>query len=242
MHPQDNHSFGVFKPVGHVVISFPSGAQAKQAIQTLRQLGLPDEALQYRSDREMLLDIERDMAQASPIAAIGQEINLIKAHRALAERGYHWLIVHAPNDALAARVAEAVKPLGAERAQYYGHFVIEELIEPDTGLTQVAESPDRGLDAQTLSGLETERADRAPRLPHEHDESADSAGSQTPESRELARQARADVSQGMVDTDIGPPLQIAGQKLKGTTGPAVAVDEARARQLLPQEQAKPSQR
>lgn len=165
MDRKDNRSFGVFKPVGHVVISFPSADQARRAQDHLRELGLPLDAITAISDQEMVSEIDRELAHASPIAAIGQEINLIKAHRALAERGYHWLVVHAPNDVMAHRVADCVKPLGAERAQHYGHFVIEELIDAGTGLSQVAESPDRGLDAETLSGLESERTDLAHHKP-----------------------------------------------------------------------------
>jgi hypothetical protein len=68
-------------------------------------------------------------------------------------------MVRVENLAQAQQVAAAVKPWNAERAQHYGHFIIEELIERPTGVTQVAESPDRGLDAQTPSGKESEAAD-----------------------------------------------------------------------------------
>lgn len=154
-------SFGVFKPVGHVVISFPSAGQAADAAQALDELGLPAGAVHAYSDREMLSQIERDIAQASPIAAIGQEMNLVLAHRALAEQGYHWLVVQAADDDQARRIADTARASGAERAQHYGHFIIEELIEPANDIAQVAESPDRGLDAQTPSGKEAERAARA---------------------------------------------------------------------------------
>ncbi|MDR7268646.1 hypothetical protein J2X20_001275 [Pelomonas saccharophila] len=151
-------SFGVFKPVGHVVISFPEASQALHARQALADLGLPDDAVRHYSDREMLSQIDEDIAHASPIAAVGQEMNLVLAHRALAARGYHWLVVHVGNDDQATRVARAAEGCGAERAQHYGHFIIEELIERPGDISQVAESPDRGLDAQTPSGKETEAA------------------------------------------------------------------------------------
>jgi hypothetical protein len=107
----------------------------------------------------MLQQIDRDLQKASSLAAVGQELNLIKAHRALAERGYHWLLVHAPDREHALQVARTVRAHGAERAQLYGNFIIEELIEHhDDGKPQVAESPDRGLDAETPSGEEAERA------------------------------------------------------------------------------------
>lgn len=152
-------SFGVFKPVGHVVISFPDADQAERARQALAEMGLAADAVRRYSDREMLHQIDEDLAQASPIAAVGQEMNLVLAHRALAEQGYHWLVVQVGNDDQASRVARTAQGCGAERAQHYGHFIIEELIERPGGLPQVAESPDRGLDAQTPSGKETEAAD-----------------------------------------------------------------------------------
>jgi len=154
------HSFGVFKPVGYIVISFPSATQADDAGRALQGAGVGD--IRRFSDREMILQIDADMARASPLAAVGQELNLVKAHRALAERGYHWLVVPAADAAAATRIADRVRPLGAESAQLYGHFIIEELIQHATDLPQVGESPDRGLDAQTPSGKTAERADLRP--------------------------------------------------------------------------------
>ena len=159
MNQQESTSFGVFKPVGHVVVSFPSAAQAEAAAAALaRQLGLQGNAVRYFSDREMLTQIDLDVSRASPLASIGQELNLVKAHRELAARGYHWLLVRVADDAAASLVADCVRPLGAERAQHYGHFIIDELIEHASDLPQVGESPDRALDAQTPSGTEAERA------------------------------------------------------------------------------------
>lgn len=66
------------------------------------------------------------------------------------------------NDEAARTAADALKAAGAERAQLYGRFIIEELIEHAADLPQVSESPDRGLDAQTPSGHEAERAELRP--------------------------------------------------------------------------------
>lgn len=159
--PQHPRSFGVFKPTGHVVISFPSAEQAGLAMQRLQAIGLGDDAVLHYTDTEMLRQIDDDRQQASPLASMGQELNLVLAHQALAERGYHWLVVRASDDALARQVADLARGCGAERAQAYGRFIIEELIAHDADLPQVSESTDRGLDAQTASGLEAERADAA---------------------------------------------------------------------------------
>lgn len=162
-------SFGVFKPVGHTVISFPSADQAAQSRAALGRLGVAGDAIVSYTDREMLAQIERDMQSASPLASIGQEMNLVLAHKALAEEGYHWLIVHTPEDELARQVAACVQPLGAERAQLYGHFIIEELITNADEPPQVAESPERKLDSATPSGREEERAELRPAKPTRRD-------------------------------------------------------------------------
>lgn len=128
MDPKEHTSFGVFKPVGHTVISFPDDRRAAEARAALGRLGVADDAIIGYTDREMLTQVDRDIQAASPFASIGQEMNLVLAHRALAEAGYHWLIVRTPDIELARQVAACVEPLGAERAQLYGHFIIEELI------------------------------------------------------------------------------------------------------------------
>lgn len=154
----DKLNFGVFKPVGHVVISFPRAEQAEAAARALAEAGIAGDRVRRYSDREMVDAVDRDLARAGLLASVGQEINLVRAHRELATKGYHWLVVQAPGDAQAAQVAEVARGCGAERAQSYGNFIVEELIDRPGDLPQVGESPDRGLDAQTPSGEETDRS------------------------------------------------------------------------------------
>jgi len=159
METLQQHSFGVFKPVGHVVVSFPNAEQAGAAREALLAAHLARaDTLRAYTDQEMIEQIDEDVRHASVLASLGQELNLIKAHRALAEHGYHWLVVRAPHDAEAQQIADVCREHGAERAQSYGRFIIEELIVRASDEPQVAESPDRGLDAGTPSGREGERA------------------------------------------------------------------------------------
>lgn len=151
-------SFGVFKPVGHVVLSLPSAAAQQQAGQAIAALGLPAEQVVAYSAAEMAAQCEADLQTASPLAAVGQDLNLVKAYLDMARMGYQFLVVKIADDAQARAVADAAAAQGADRAVLYGSFVIEELIEHPQDEQQVAESPDRGLDAQTPSGLEQERA------------------------------------------------------------------------------------
>jgi len=153
-HPQ---AYGVFKPVGHVVVSFPPETDLDAVGCALADAGFPPTEVRRYSARRMVEQVDRDLSEATALASLGQEANLVKAHRALAERGYGFLVVHAPKDEQAARVAAVVDRFGAERAQHYGHMVIEELIEHAEDTSQVAESAARGLDAQTPSGREQDR-------------------------------------------------------------------------------------
>jgi hypothetical protein len=156
-HPE---TLGAFSPVNHVVMSFPTAGDMQGAAVALVQQGWDGEQLIHYTPRQMKAQAESDLAHASPLAELGQEVNLVRAHRDLADKGYSFLIVPADNTDLAHKAAEIGKGFHAERAQRYGSFVIEELIESRDDEPQTFESPDRGLDAQTPSGEEEERSVR----------------------------------------------------------------------------------
>jgi hypothetical protein len=150
-HSDTHTAFGVTKPVGYVLVSFPTEDDARAAIPELRDAGFEDGDLHYYSPAQMKAQAEADMHNAGILADIGQELNLVRAHHELAEAGHAFLSVRAPEEAQARKVADIARHHGADRAQKYGTLMIEELIEPGTGERQVAESPDRGLDPQTPS-------------------------------------------------------------------------------------------
>jgi hypothetical protein len=139
-------AFGVFKPVGHVVMSFKAVDDAMAAARLLLERGFTAEDLVRYTPQQMLAQVGEDLKQASPLASIGQELNLIKAHRGLAESGYSFVIMHAPHGKQVEQVADVARSTNAYTAQSYGRFIIEELIDRTPGETQVFESPDRGVD------------------------------------------------------------------------------------------------
>ena len=141
-------SFGVFKPVGHIVIALEAAAEAQALASALLAQGFSAADLVHYTPQEMLDQVDAEMLTASPLASLGQDLNLIKAHRALAERGYSFLVVHAPKAAQVAQVAALAKSMNAKSAQRYGSLIVEELIIAPGAESQVFESPDRGLDAR----------------------------------------------------------------------------------------------
>ncbi|MGY4831649.1 hypothetical protein ACVNIS_23965 [Sphaerotilaceae bacterium SBD11-9] len=139
---------GAFSPVNHVVMSFPTADDMEGAAAALARQGWDDGQLIHYTPAEMKAQAEADLAHASPLANLGQEVNLVRAHRDLAEKGYSFLIVPAEDTEQARKAADIAKGFHAERAQRYGTFMIEELIESADGEAQAFESPARGLDAR----------------------------------------------------------------------------------------------
>ena len=145
-----------------MVVSFPDEASAAKGNEALTALGYERADIHRYTPEQMVAQCDADIARASPLAGVGQELNLVKAYRELAERGFHWLVLREDDDDRARRAADALHAEGAERAQLYGRFIIEEMITRSADMPQVKESPDSGLDPQTPSGQEKERAHMRP--------------------------------------------------------------------------------
>jgi hypothetical protein len=155
----ESKSLGVTKPVGNVLAAFKTETDARAAIAALSDAGFAGDDVVFYSAEQMRARTSNDIDEANFLAALGQDLNLVKAHRDLAVQGHCFVSVRAPSDDEARLVAGIVERQHAVRAQKYGRLITEELIEPGTGEQQVAESPARGLDAQTPSGREGDTRD-----------------------------------------------------------------------------------
>lgn len=62
--------------------------------------------------------------------------------------------------------------------------------------------------------VQGETQERVPRTPHERDESADSQAASEPSGDAIGRQAHDDLERGLVDTDKGPVLDKAYDKVR----------------------------
>ena len=124
-HPQ---SFGAFKPVGHVVVAMPDDDRAASAAQALRASGFEAEDILEYTAAEEDDEMDRMLQHASDFAGFGYEVSLMRRYQELARDGASWLIVFAPEDDKASRVAEVAKANGALIAEKYHRLVIEDLI------------------------------------------------------------------------------------------------------------------
>ena len=124
-HPQ---SFGTFKPVGHVVVAMPDDEAAARAVRALHDRGFDQEDVLEYTAAEEDDEMDRMLTHASDFAGFGYEVSLMRRYKELAAGGASWLIVYAPDDDHAQRVAEAVGAHGALLAEKYHRLVIETLI------------------------------------------------------------------------------------------------------------------
>jgi hypothetical protein len=124
-------SFGVFKPVGHILIAFRTVNQLQSATDLLIAQGFEVADLTRYSPQEMIAQVDQDLLEASPLASLGHELDFIRAHRTLAESGCHFLVVQAEGDEKVELVAHIARTAQAVRAQRYGRLVIEEIIDQE---------------------------------------------------------------------------------------------------------------
>lgn len=146
-HSRSQTSWGVYSPRGCVLASFPTEDDARAAIAELEAAGFDGDDVVYQSAEEVCQRATFDVVHSGLLARIGQEVNLAKARRALAQEGHPFVAVYAPGAAATRLVADIASHWHADCAQKFGRLIIEELIESDGG-RQVSESPDTGLDFQ----------------------------------------------------------------------------------------------
>ncbi|WP_271008225.1 hypothetical protein [Paucibacter sp. B51] len=121
-------SFGVFNPVGHVMVGLPSQAQLEALVDAFHHAGRPASGLLHFPPRDTVAELAALVERAGPLAGFGYEITLLRRYLALAETGHRWLLVKVDGAAQAALVAATAREGGADLAVHYRDWVVEELI------------------------------------------------------------------------------------------------------------------
>ena len=121
-------SFGVFKPVGYLMVGLPTQAQADRLEAALQAAGWPPGAMHHFVPRESVAELAAMVDNAGAMAGFGYEITLLRRYLALAEQGYCWLLVKVSDSEHAAAAAETARAHGAVLAVYYRRFTVEDLL------------------------------------------------------------------------------------------------------------------
>jgi hypothetical protein len=121
-------SFGVFKPVGYVMIGVPTQAQLNELVSALHGAGWPASSVRQFSPQESVAELQAMVDKAGPLSGFGYEITLLRRYLTLAAEGYRWLLVRAKDSQIAAAAAEVARARGATLAVYYRTLTVEDLI------------------------------------------------------------------------------------------------------------------
>ena len=121
-------SFGVFKPVGHLMVGVPAQEQADRLEAALRTAGWPPGAMHHFVPRESVAELAAMVDNAGAMAGFGYEITLLRRYLSLAEQGYCWLLLKVSDSERAGSAAETARSHGAVLAVYYRRFTVEDLI------------------------------------------------------------------------------------------------------------------
>ena len=120
-------SFGVFSPTGHVVMAFPSDAEAERARQLLLDNGFQPADVIHYGNAEVTAELEKSEEHASDPLQIGQEVAKVEEYLRMAKEGNGFLVLHAPEDETAKSAVAVVRSCGLKFAEKYNRLTIEEL-------------------------------------------------------------------------------------------------------------------
>jgi hypothetical protein len=121
---------GVFYPTGHIVLMFPTEADAKHACELLSRDGVSEDDLCLAKPEEF----ERQIIGATDedddmlLPSIGTESDTARHFRELAHEGHHALIVHASAKVTSGHVLDLLHDTHISYGQRYRFLVIEDLV------------------------------------------------------------------------------------------------------------------
>jgi hypothetical protein len=121
-------SFGVFRPVGHVMVGLPLPSQLRALVRLLRGAGWPADTLLRFDVQQAEPELQALVDDAGVLAGFGFEVTLLRRYLGLTREGYGWLLVRAEDAKRARAVAALARDCGARVAVHYRTMGIEDLI------------------------------------------------------------------------------------------------------------------
>lgn len=120
---------GVFYPTGYAVLLFPEAAQAQEAAQSLESAGFAGDKVMPLTPEIILREIGKVDGDSGGMPSVGTEGHTVDKYIALARRGHHGVMVHAPSDEDMTSLKGAIRHLPLSYGQKY-HMLAMEDIEP----------------------------------------------------------------------------------------------------------------
>jgi hypothetical protein len=119
---------GQFYPTGHIVAMFPGADAAQAAAQDLVDGGLDAEDVSLITPEVMMRDVVRTVGNSgATLPSAGTEADTVRRYADYASKGYHALLVKAPDNEDSERVMKVLQRHQVAYAQKYRMLVIEDL-------------------------------------------------------------------------------------------------------------------
>jgi len=120
-------SFGVFAPVGYLVLAFQQEQEAAHAREALLMGGYDDDEIIEYSSQQVIADIEATRDKISILAYMGAELAYQREQLEYAKQGFTFLVVYAPSEAETRRVLNVARRFRAQLAHKYNRGSIEDV-------------------------------------------------------------------------------------------------------------------
>ncbi|SEP11028.1 hypothetical protein [Nitrosovibrio sp. Nv6] len=120
-------SFGLFYPIGYLVVGFKSKEDAKQVQQDLFTGGYVPEDCEFFTCKEVAEAAERNLDTGGFLPRLGGADKVIEIHLKAAEEGASFLVIYAPEKTSVDRAMNVIRRVPFEFAHRYHRLAIEEL-------------------------------------------------------------------------------------------------------------------
>ncbi len=126
--PSKTTDFGVFYPLGHIVVAFPKYEDALGVQQDLVVGGYDLADCVIHKSEEVAAAAASNLRESTGwLARLGKSDEAVQAHLNAAKQGATFMLIYAPGDTDAERVMNVVRRVPFELAHRYRRLAIEDL-------------------------------------------------------------------------------------------------------------------
>ncbi|GAB3472080.1 RNA-binding protein [Polaromonas eurypsychrophila] len=118
---------GVFYPTGYAMLLFSDAGLAEKAAQAMEAAGFASDAVMQLEPATILHDIGKVDGDSGGLPSVGTEGHTVNKYIALARKGHHGVMVHAPSDEDTQRVLAAISDIPFTYGQKYHMLAMEDL-------------------------------------------------------------------------------------------------------------------
>ncbi|ADJ28909.1 hypothetical protein [Nitrosococcus watsonii] len=121
--------FGIFYPIGYLVVAFPKQEDAQRVQQDLMTGGYEEADCELYTCKEVIAKAESNLEESRGgfLSRLSWSDKAIRIHLDAAEDGATFLLIYAPGDTDSERAMNVIRRGPFEFAHLYRRFTIEEL-------------------------------------------------------------------------------------------------------------------